>query len=112
MLTREQYVAGIKNLFLVLAKEAVMKQLTASIPFLGGSFFGPIVGQFIAVILNMAISGTETAAFFQYIDMRVGGQQKDFEKAIAEMISAPEDKKEEAEQNAKLAFKNLVRFVT
>lgn len=108
MLTRDQYLVGLKTLFVSLGKEAVMKQLAVSIPILSN----PFTAKIIEMILKTAVDSLEVGAFFYFIDTRVGDQKREFENAIYEFINADPSKKSEAENNAKIAFKNFVRFVS
>lgn len=118
MSSRDEYVAVIKQAFVTLGKKAAMEYIVAKIPALGKGFAGttlnPILGFFIGLAMKGITEGAETAAFFLYIDMRVGEQGKDFEAAAYENYRAqregtPEEKLR-AENNLKVTLRNLVHL--
>ena len=118
MSSRDEYVAVIKQAFVTLGKKAAMDYIVAQIPALGkgiaGAIVNPVIGFFITQALEGIIEGAETAAFFLYIDMRVGDQGKDFEAAAYENYRAqregtPEEKLR-AENNLKVTLRNLVHL--
>lgn len=85
MTSRDEYAAIIKEAFVTLGKKAAMDFIVAKLPFFGKGIgltvFNPILGYFITVGLKGVTTGVETAAFFLYIDMRVGAQGRAFEEA-------------------------------
>ena len=118
MSSRDVYVDVIKEAFITLGKKAAMEFIVAKLPFLQSGFgaiiVNPIVGYFITMAVKGITEGAETAAFFLYIDMRVGEQGKDFEAAAYENYRAqregtPEEKLR-AENNLKITLRNLVHL--
>jgi hypothetical protein len=116
MSSRDEYVAVIKQAFITLGKKAAMEFIVAKIPQLGvgilGAVANPILGYFIGLALEGITTAAETAAFFLYIDMRVGQQGKDFEAAAyanynAQRNGTPQEKAN-AEKQLKTALRKLV----
>lgn len=117
MTSRDEYVAVIKEAFVTLGKKAAMEFLVAQLPFLGKGFglavLNPIVAYFVTVGLKGITEGVETAAFFLYIDMRVGAQGKDFERAAFENYAAQRRGTPEEKANAEARLRRELRkFVT
>lgn len=116
MSTRDEYVATIKDAFVTLGKKAAMEYLVAQLPFLGKGIglavLNPILAFFITQALKGVTTGAETAAFFLYIDMRVGNQGKAFEKAALENYKAQRtgtpQEKANAEANLRRALRELI----
>lgn len=115
-LNRDDYVSLLKEAFVTLGVDSVMKRLVAQIPFLAWPFFNPLTKLAIRWVVKELVERGETAAFFYYIDVRIKGQHLDFEKAaiensIAQLEGSPEEKKR-AEENLKVAFRNFVHLTT
>lgn len=91
-----------------------MNYLVSRSAFFKFGFVNSITTIIVGQILSIVIKHTEAAAFFFYIDMRVGNQGKEFEKAaIANQIaqqSGSEDEKKIAEENLIKAFKAFVKL--
>ena len=107
-MTREEYAESIKQSVLSIGKQAVMQILIARFPFLGMALINPIVGLIVGYVLQIAIKETELALFFNYVDMRTGEQQNEFEKAALENFrvqkSGTAEEKKNAEKKLVLAF--------
>ena len=107
-MTRQEYVTLMKETFVTLGVKAVMSELTSKWSFFALPFFNPLTKLAVEWVVKFLAKHGETAAFFLYIDMRVGEQAKDFEAAaiknfIAQKTGTPEEKKR-AEENLKLKF--------
>ena len=96
-MTRDEYVASLKQAFVTLGTKVSNGYLVAQIPFLGN----PIVNKFLTLILNKLmkelVDNVETGAFFTYIDVRVPKQGRDFASAAwrnyqAQQSGTPEEK--------------------
>jgi len=120
MSSRDDYVAVIKEAFVTLGKKAAMDFIVAKLPFLGQGFglavFNPIVAYFVTMAAKGITEGAETAAFFLYIDMRVGIQGKAFEKAAYANFSAQRSgtpqEKANAEANLRRELRNFISLTS
>jgi hypothetical protein len=111
-MTKDQYVATIRQAFVTMGREAAMNFLVSKLPIFANRFLNPFAGWLVGIIVEgIAVRG-ETAAFFYYIDMRVGAQAKDFETAAIENLKAQQtgddNAKQKAEANLKKAFREFV----
>jgi hypothetical protein len=107
-MTRQEYVTLMKETFITLGTKAVMMELTSRAAFLAWPFFNPLINMFVKYVVTYIAKYGETAAFFLYIDMRVGEQSKDFEAAamanfMAQKTGTLEEQKR-AEENLKIKF--------
>lgn len=128
MTTRDEYVASIKQAFFTLGKEAALDYIRGQLPFLTGqvrnkyiAFLGvhlanPLAGWIVGLTLESLVTKAETAAFFLYIDMRVGAQGKDFEAAAFANYQAQRQgtdvEKQNAEKNLKAAFHRFATYAS
>lgn len=109
MSTRDEYVEVIKNAFTTLAKQAAMRYLLSNLPFLAISWINPIASYFVGIVIEGIVVRGETAAFFLYIDMRVGQQAKDFEAAAYENYHAQQNGTPQEKKDAEANLKNKFR---
>jgi hypothetical protein len=103
--TREEYANQIKESALAIGKQAVMQFLIMKFPWMGMTIVNPIIGLLVGYILGIAIKETEFGLFYQYIDMRTGNQQSEFEKAAMENFRIQKSGTAEEKLNAE---KNLI----
>ena len=109
-MTRDEYVAYLKNAALDIGKRAVMSYLVARIPLVGTSFFGGLVSIVVSKVLEIAILETEFAAFFAYVDMRVTKQGNEFSEIAMKYHSAPEGEKAKYEKEYLAKFYDFASF--
>lgn len=110
-MTHKEYVEIIQDSFVSIGVRAIMADLVSRSTFFALPFFNPITKLFVEYIVKSIAVKLETQSFFWFIDMRVGAQGKDFEKAalenfIAQREGTPEEKKR-AEENLKIHFRAL-----
>ncbi len=115
-LSRDQYIDLLKQSFVTLGVDGLFKYLVAQIPFLGWVLVAPQVKIILRFFIGKMLEHGETAAFFQFIDIRVNGQHVDFEKAaiensLAQINGTPEEKLR-AEEKLKDAFRTFVRLAS
>lgn len=110
-MTKDEYVEAIRQAFITMGKQVAMKALLSRLPIFGNFFLNPIAAYFIGIIVEALARAGETAAFFAYIDMRVGAQSKAFEKAAAENFKAQQSgtdqEKKDAADRLKKAFRDF-----
>jgi len=111
-MTRTEYVTLMKETFVTLGVRAVMSELVSKWSFFALPFFNPLTKLAVEWVVKFLAKYGETAAFFLYIDMRVGEQAKDFEAAamanfMAQKTGTPAEKKR-AEENLKRTFTEFV----
>lgn len=116
MSTRDEYVNSLKQSFITIGKDAVMRLLIQKIPFFSLPFFNPLAAMAVGWVVKQLAVGAETGAFFLYIDMRVSAQAKDFELAAyanrqAQLTGTPEEKARAAKV-LKIAFAKFVRLTS
>lgn len=102
----DDYVNAIKEAALSIGKQAVMRVIMAKIPASIAWLANPILGFFVGWVLTIAIKYTEFGAFYQYTDLRVGAQAKDFEEAAIKNQIAQQSGSKEEKRNAEI---NLIR---
>jgi hypothetical protein len=115
-LSRDQYVAAMKETALRVGKSVVMDWLIARAPFLSWSFPNLVVGYLVGLVLEIAIKETEFGMFFVYIDVRTTRQGRAFEAAAArnkyvQEFGTAEDK-QRAERDLIAAFRDFVRLTS
>lgn len=110
MLSREQYVEGVKTTFRALAKKILIAEIAKAIPFLASPVLNPVVSKIIDWALGVLIDGAETGIFFKYIDMRVGEQKGDFEKAVSVLLNSTPEERHNAEAQVIEAFRRFAKF--
>lgn len=107
-MTHDEYVNLIKETALSVGKNAVMKVIMAKIPGSIAWLASPILGFLVGWVLTIAIKYTEFGAFYQYTDLRIGDQAKDFEAAAlanqAAQLNGTKEEKINAEKNLIKAF--------
>ena len=113
-MTRDEYVTLLRDTFVTLGVKAVMEHLVLKWSFFALPFVNPVTNLAVKYIVQLLAKQAETAAFFLYIDMRVGKQAKDFESAairnfMAQRTGTPEERKD-AEEKLKAAFSLFVRL--
>jgi hypothetical protein len=115
-MTKEEYANQIKESALSIGKQAVMQFLITKFPWMGMTLINPIVGLLVGYILGIAIKETEFGLFYQYIDMRTGQQQSEFEKAAMENFRAQQsgtlEEKLNAEKNLIAKFRIFTRLTS
>ena len=116
ILSRDDYVEIIKSSFVTFGVKILMAEAVSAVPFLAWPFFNPITKMAVEWAVTKLVTSGETAAFFLFIDMRVGKQAKGFEQAaienaVAQLKGTAEEKKN-AEQNLKIAFRDFIRITT
>lgn len=90
MTESQKYAEALKTAFFFQASKTIIQSLTAWMPFLGGSFFYPVVG-FVAAKIAMALAtDAKLIIYFQYIDMRVDAQAKGYGQAAIDYHNALE----------------------
>lgn len=120
--TRAEYVEIIKSAFFQMGLKVAKEKLFSFLPkFLTsgiiGVLFNPFVNLIIEKTLSAIIESAEMLAFFAYIDLRTSRQGREFYEAakanrdIQRSEATPEEKIN-AENNLKLAFKNLAKWTT
>ena len=112
-MTRDEYAALLKDAALTTGKRLVIEAIGKAVPFLGTSFFSPIVGWIVGKVLTIAIEQTEFGLFFLYIDLRTSSQGRDFEKAAQANQAAQKgtpDEKQKAEAHLIDALRRFARY--
>lgn len=114
--SRDQYIEMLKQAFLAVGVDGLFKYLVAQIPFLGFALVAPQVKIILRFFIGKMLEHGETAAFFYYIDTRVGSQHDGFEKAALEyhriLETGTDEEKKRAEENLKLKFSEFVRLTS
>lgn len=114
--TRDEYVASIKSAFVTLGTKTVMAALIAEVPLFSSGFLNSLASKAIEWVMRKIVDGGETAAFFLYIDARVGKQSEEFEKAAyanhAAQLNGTEQEKKDAAEKLKKAFADFVRLTS
>lgn len=110
--TRDQYIATMKSAFVTLGTKTVMAALLAEVPIFNTPFLNKLASMAVEWVMNKIVTQAETAAFFLYIDMRVGKQSDEFLQAAyanhqAQLTGTAEEKKN-AEEKLKKAFADFV----
>ena len=82
MSTHQEYVDAVKKAAISTGKKALITYLTKKVPYLFVPVLGPVVSLLLGKVVEILIKETEFAIFFQYIDMRVDGQGRDFSEAV------------------------------
>lgn len=113
MLNRDEYVSLIKETFVSMGVSVLMKAAVTNIPFLAWPFFNPLTKMIVKWGVTELVTKGETAAFFLYIDMRVGNQSEAFEKAaLAYHAATTPEEKVRLEKAFKAAFRDFARITT
>jgi 3-hydroxyacyl-CoA dehydrogenase len=111
-MTRQEYVTLMKETFITLGVKAVMMEMTSRAAFLAWPFFNPVATMLVKYIVTKLATTGETAAFFLYIDTRVGKQADAFEAAAIKNFLAQKSgsaqEKLDAENNLKRTFAEFV----
>lgn len=98
------------------AKKAIINAIVAKLPFLGASFFSPIVGWVVGWILNLVYEHVYRAISFALVDMQVAAQKAAYDEATVRLQEAlmkeqATDKEiEDAKQKFKDSFRDLIKF--
>lgn len=115
-MTRDDYVAALKAAAIKAGKQATVDLLVSRFSFLAAPVIGPIFSFLVGKIIEIAITQTEIAIFFQYIDMRTSEQAQEFESAAVEnfLTQSSGSPEERALAEAKLiySFKRLAKLTS
>jgi hypothetical protein len=113
-MTHQQYIDSLKSTILELGKKTVLNWIFSKFTLLAWGPLGLLVGMVVEKVLTIFINESETAIFFQYIDMRTDLQGKDFsEKAIANFNAqrmGTNEEKKIAEANLINSFRAFASF--
>lgn len=100
------------------AKKAIIQAIISKVPFLGASFFNPILGFFVGKILNIVYEHVYRAVSFAIVDIQIGMQKKAYEDAVVKLQEtlaaehATDKEIEDAKQKFKDSFRDLIKFPT
>lgn len=111
--TRDEYIAVMKQAFVSLGKKVVVEFITTNFPFLAKAYISPFISFGVGLGIEALAKHAEMGLFFYFIDMRVGQQGKDFERAAYDNFKAQKGEpweKANAEKNLRAALRNLAVF--
>lgn len=91
MSTRDDYVNAMKQAFVTMANKVVLGYLVAKFPFMELSYINPAIAWIVGQVVDVIVTDAETAAFFAYIDFRVGKQSESFEASAFENYKVQND---------------------
>ena len=101
-----------KDTFVTLGVKAVMTNLISKVSWIAWPFINPVTELFVRYVVTQVATAGETAAFFMFIDMRVGKQSDAFEAAALRNYNAQRtgtaQEKLDAEANLKRTFAEFV----
>lgn len=98
------------------AKKQIIDAIVSRVPFLGASFFNPILGFFIGKILDIVYEHVYRAISFALTDIEVGMQKRAYEEAVVKLQevlakeNATEQEIEDAKKKFKDSFRDLIKF--
>lgn len=114
--SRDDYVAALKETALRVGKSVVIDWLIKRAPFLSWTIPNMIVGHIVGLVLEIAIKQTEFGLFFAYIDVRTSKQGREFEAAALRNAyvqkSGTPDERQRSERDLIDSFRRFVRFTS
>jgi|LakMenE01Jun11ns_1017448.scaffolds.fasta_scaffold9953450_5 hypothetical protein len=114
-MSREAYIAALRESALLLAKRLTMQYIVGRFPFVGLAFPNAIVGLVVGKVLEIALQKTELGLFFAYVDVRTSRQGREFEASMSAYLMAQKggygpEAKRLAEDRLINSFESFVRF--
>ena len=107
-----EYVAMVKSYGETVLRRLMIDWVVLKLPFFASGPWNWLLVKIATKFAEYAADQAEMKAFFLYVDFRVNGQAKDFEKAMLENRKAQkegtEQEKKDAEEKLKIALRNLV----
>lgn len=111
---RDEYVSGIKKLFVDLGTKAFMGFLVAEVPIFASPILNYIASHIVNMILVKLTDIAEMQIFFLYIDFRVNKQGTDFYEAVTANEKAKKNgtakEKADAEKNLIDRFREFAKL--
>ena len=107
-----EYVSLVKSYGETAIKNVVIKWVVSQLPFFASGPWNWVLVKVASKLAAYAVEQVEIAVFFTYVDFRTNGQARDFEAAMIAnykaQLEGTDKEKEVAENNLKIALKNLV----
>lgn len=88
----------VRNILFDVILKVVISRAVAAVPFLGFPVIGPLFGMFAGWLAGMLYEEMAKQVTFAMIDLQVGNQKEEYEKAVEELKVVMDKPKEE--QNA------------